>query len=171
MLAQEHFDPTRSPSGHAAPEEIGVFGPNRTAEGEGGCEDRPVLGVAGAKPVKTTYSCFFTLRSAGEIVVAFAAEDHLATIVGTETAGGLIPGLGIQTRSWLHTNYAQDGIPDVARTEVRKCWHQTGFRSTLDKFDCLCDQMPVILPNLESVSAWGYLGDVKLNMKDHRIVL
>jgi hypothetical protein len=30
--------------------------------------------------------------SAGEMVAAFASENHLATIVGTETAGRLIPG-------------------------------------------------------------------------------
>ena len=34
--------------------------------------------------------------SAGEMVAAFAAENHLATIVGTETAGRLIPGSGFQ---------------------------------------------------------------------------
>jgi C-terminal processing protease CtpA/Prc len=32
--------------------------------------------------------------SAGEMVAAFAVENHLATIVGTETAGRLIPGSG-----------------------------------------------------------------------------
>ena len=34
--------------------------------------------------------------SAGEMVSAFAAENHLATIVGTETAGRLIPGSGFK---------------------------------------------------------------------------
>jgi C-terminal processing protease CtpA/Prc len=34
--------------------------------------------------------------SAGEMVAAFAAENHLATIVGTETAGRLIPGSGFK---------------------------------------------------------------------------
>src|SRR5262249_17873001 len=34
--------------------------------------------------------------SAGEMVAAFAAENRLATIVGTETAGRLIPGSGFQ---------------------------------------------------------------------------
>lgn len=32
--------------------------------------------------------------SAGEMVAAFAAENRLAMIVGTETAGRLIPGSG-----------------------------------------------------------------------------
>jgi C-terminal processing protease CtpA/Prc len=32
--------------------------------------------------------------SAGEMVAAFAAENNLATLVGTETAGRLIPGSG-----------------------------------------------------------------------------
>jgi len=34
--------------------------------------------------------------SAGEMVAAFASENHLATIVGTETAGRLIPGSGFK---------------------------------------------------------------------------
>ena len=34
--------------------------------------------------------------SAGEMVAAFAAENHLAKIVGTETAGRLIPGSGFK---------------------------------------------------------------------------
>ena len=34
--------------------------------------------------------------SAGEMVAAFAAENHLASIVGTETAGRLIPGSGFR---------------------------------------------------------------------------
>jgi C-terminal processing protease CtpA/Prc len=34
--------------------------------------------------------------SAGEMVAAFALENHLATIVGTETAGRLIPGSGFK---------------------------------------------------------------------------
>lgn len=34
--------------------------------------------------------------SAGEMVCAFAQENHLATIVGTETAGRLIPGSGFK---------------------------------------------------------------------------
>ena len=34
--------------------------------------------------------------SAGEMVAAFAVENHLATIVGTETAGRLIPGSGFK---------------------------------------------------------------------------
>jgi carboxyl-terminal processing protease len=34
--------------------------------------------------------------SAGEMVAAFAAENHLATIIGTETAGRLIPGSGFK---------------------------------------------------------------------------
>jgi len=37
--------------------------------------------------------------SAGEMVTAFAKENHLATIVGTETAGRLIPGSGFKTGS------------------------------------------------------------------------
>ena len=32
--------------------------------------------------------------SAGEMVAAFASENKLATIIGTETAGRLIPGTG-----------------------------------------------------------------------------
>ena len=34
--------------------------------------------------------------SAGEMVAAFATENHLATLVGTETAGRLIPGSGFK---------------------------------------------------------------------------
>jgi len=34
--------------------------------------------------------------SAGEMIAAFASENHLATIVGTETAGRLIPGSGFR---------------------------------------------------------------------------
>jgi C-terminal processing protease CtpA/Prc len=34
--------------------------------------------------------------SAGEMVAAFASENHLATIAGTETAGRLIPGSGFK---------------------------------------------------------------------------
>ena len=34
--------------------------------------------------------------SAGEMVAAFASENRLATIVGTETAGRLIPGSGFK---------------------------------------------------------------------------
>jgi C-terminal processing protease CtpA/Prc len=34
--------------------------------------------------------------SAGEMVAAFASENHLAMIVGTETAGRLIPGSGFK---------------------------------------------------------------------------
>ncbi len=37
--------------------------------------------------------------SAGEMVAAFASENHLATIVGSETAGRLIPGSGIKVGS------------------------------------------------------------------------
>jgi C-terminal processing protease CtpA/Prc len=34
--------------------------------------------------------------SAGEMAAAFASENHLATIAGTETAGRLIPGSGFK---------------------------------------------------------------------------
>lgn len=39
-------------------------------------------------------SCDEHTVSAGEMVAAFAQENRLATIVGTETAGRLIPGSG-----------------------------------------------------------------------------
>jgi C-terminal processing protease CtpA/Prc len=34
--------------------------------------------------------------SAGEMVAAFVRENHLATLIGTETAGRLIPGSGFK---------------------------------------------------------------------------
>jgi C-terminal processing protease CtpA/Prc len=65
--------------------------------------------------------------SAGEMVAAFASENHLATIVGSETAGRLIPGSGAKIgvgymlvmpkaeyRTWSGERFEGHGIkPDV----------------------------------------------------------
>lgn len=65
--------------------------------------------------------------SAGEMVTAFAKENHLATVVGTETAGRLIPGSGFKMGlgymaimpkaayvTWLGNRFEGKGIePDV----------------------------------------------------------
>ncbi|MDR3490363.1 MAG: S41 family peptidase [Bradyrhizobium sp.] len=65
--------------------------------------------------------------SAGEMVAAFASENHLATIVGSETAGRLIPGSGgkigagymlvmpkAEYRTWSGERFEGHGIqPDV----------------------------------------------------------
>ena len=66
--------------------------------------------------------------SAGEMVAAFAKENNLATLVGTETAGRLIPGSGFKIGfgymlimpkaayvSWLGNSFEGYGLaPDVA---------------------------------------------------------
>jgi C-terminal processing protease CtpA/Prc len=65
--------------------------------------------------------------SAGEMVAAFASENHLATIVGSETAGRLIPGSGVKAgagfmlvmpkaeyRTWSGQRFEGHGVqPDV----------------------------------------------------------
>jgi C-terminal processing protease CtpA/Prc len=65
--------------------------------------------------------------SAGEMVAAFASENHLATIVGSETAGRLIPGSGVKVgegymlvmpkaeyRTWSGQRFEGHGVqPDV----------------------------------------------------------
>lgn len=65
--------------------------------------------------------------SAGEMVAAFASENRLATIVGTETAGRLIPGSGVKVgagymlvmpkaeyRAWSGERFEGHGVkPDV----------------------------------------------------------
>ena len=65
--------------------------------------------------------------SAGEMVAAFASENHLATIVGAETAGRLIPGSGVKVgagymlvmpkaeyRTWSGERFEGRGIlPDI----------------------------------------------------------
>ena len=56
--------------------------------------------------------------SAGEMVAAFAAENKLATIVGTETAGRLIPGLGHKGRRRLYAHHAPSRVHHVARTSI-----------------------------------------------------
>lgn len=68
--------------------------------------------------------------SAGEMVAAFASENRLATIVGSETAGRLIPGSGstvgagymlvmpkAEYRTWAEERFEGHGVkPDVSVT-------------------------------------------------------
>lgn len=46
LLSKETTDAGGGPRGDATAEEVGVFGPDRTAEGEGGGEDGPVFGIS-----------------------------------------------------------------------------------------------------------------------------
>jgi C-terminal processing protease CtpA/Prc len=79
--------------------------------------------------------------SAGEMVAAFAAENHLATIVGTETAGRLIPGSGFKVGhgymlivpkaeylTWQGRRFEGAGI----KPDVDVPWSPEGFAAGVD---------------------------------------
>jgi C-terminal processing protease CtpA/Prc len=79
--------------------------------------------------------------SAGEMVSAFAAENHLATIVGTETAGRLIPGSGFKVGhgymlimpkaeylTWQGRKFEGSGI----RPDVEVPWSPESFAAGVD---------------------------------------
>ena len=58
--------------------------------------------------------------SAGEMVTAFAKENHLATVVGTETAGRPDSRLWIQDRLWVHADHAEGRLYHLARQQIRR---------------------------------------------------
>ena len=58
--------------------------------------------------------------SAGEMVAAFATENHLATLVGTETAGRLIPGSGFKVGQ---------GCPAATVRSAARRWASTSPRA------------------------------------------
>ena len=79
--------------------------------------------------------------SAGEMVSAFAVENHLATIVGTETAGRLIPGSGFKVGhgymlimpkaeylTWQGHRFEGAGI----KPEVEVPWSPESFAAGVD---------------------------------------
>jgi C-terminal processing protease CtpA/Prc len=79
--------------------------------------------------------------SAGEMVSAFAAENHLATIIGTETAGRLIPGSGFKVGhgymlimpkaeylTWQGRRFEGAGI----KPEVEVPWSPESFAAGVD---------------------------------------
>src|SRR5882757_5286444 len=53
LLCEEAVDTRGCPSRDAATEEVSVFGPDRTSEGQDGCKNRPVVRVASGQP----FSC------------------------------------------------------------------------------------------------------------------
>jgi carboxyl-terminal processing protease len=86
--------------------------------------------------------------SAGEMVAAFASENHLATIVGSETAGRLIPGSGVKVgdgymlvmpkaeyRTWSGERFEGHGI----QQDVRVPWSAEHF------FGGISDQLSTAL--------------------------
>ena len=50
-MREEAVDAGRRPGRDATAKEAGVFRPDRTSEGQGGCENWPVIRVARAKPL------------------------------------------------------------------------------------------------------------------------
>ena len=95
------------------------------------------LRFAGACPIQVNEHTV----SAGEMISAFAVENHLATIVGTETAGRLIPGSGFKVGqgymlimpkaeylTWQGHRFEGAGI----KPEVEVPWSPESFAAGVD---------------------------------------
>lgn len=86
--------------------------------------------------------CGLHTASAGEMVAAFAAENNLATIAGTKTAGRLIPGSGFHVGhgymlilpkaeyvTWREQRYEGRGIiPNVQAARTLSAFGTTSDR-------------------------------------------
>jgi C-terminal processing protease CtpA/Prc len=96
--------------------------------------------------------------SAGEMVAAFASENHLATIVGSETAGRLIPGSGVKVgagymlvmpkaeyRAWSGERFEGHGV----KPDVRVAW------STNQESVALYDELSAALQMLAHAQSRG----------------
>jgi len=92
--------------------------------------------------------------SAGEMVSAFAAENHLATIVGTETAGRLIPGSGFKVGhgyilslpvagyvTWQGRILENNGVTPTVEVELSRDGLRDGRDTQLEKTIEVAEQL------------------------------
>jgi hypothetical protein len=98
LLRKENVDAAGRPGRNATAEEVGVFSPDRTAEGQGGCENRPVLWIACAEPLSR-----FGFKVAAEVVADDGTEGGHGSqrvlrfgVCGFGNEEGDVVGLGCQ---------------------------------------------------------------------------
>ena len=118
FVREETVDAGGCPRRHATAKEVGVFRPDRTADGQGGCENRPIIRITSAEPLSR-----FGFEAAVEVwadnqsgqvllrfrVCSFGNEEGNAIGVGIEDASNPLTehganqnaGVKYQCPTWL----------------------------------------------------------------------